>query len=55
MVDIFESYMADPLMRGPPRMAHLVLAVAFERARYCGLNNLTDGRPQLAEMDALDV
>ena len=49
MVDIFESYMADPLMRGPPRMAHLVLAVAFERARYCGLNNLTDGRPQLAE------
>ena len=49
MVDIFESYMADPLMRGPPRMAHLVLAVAFERARYCGLNNLTDGRPQLAK------
>ena len=49
MADIFESYMADPLMRGPPRMAHLILAVAFERARYCGLNNLTDGRPQLAE------
>jgi glutathione S-transferase len=49
MVDIFESYMADPLMRGPPRMAHLILAVAFERARYCGLNNLTDGRPQLAK------
>jgi glutathione S-transferase len=49
MADIFESNMADPLMRGPPRMAHLILAVAFERARYCGLNNLTDGRPQLAE------
>jgi glutathione S-transferase len=49
MADIFESSMADPLMRGPPRMAHLILAVAFERARYCGLNNLTDGRPQLAE------
>jgi glutathione S-transferase len=49
MADIFECYMADPLMRGPPRMAHLILAVAFERARYCGLNNFTDGRPQLAE------
>ena len=49
MADIFESYMADPLMRGPPCMTHLILAVAFERARYCGLNNLTDGRPQLAE------
>ncbi|MGC1819932.1 MAG: hypothetical protein WA729_02835, partial [Pseudolabrys sp.] len=49
MADIFESDMADPLMQGPPRMAHLILAVAFERARYCGLNNLTDGRPQLAE------
>ena len=49
MADIFESYMADPSMWGPPRMAHLILAVAFERARYCGLNNLTDGRPQLAK------
>ena len=47
--DIFESYMADPSMWGPPRMAHLILAVAFERARYCGLNNLTDGRLQLAK------
>lgn len=47
MADIFESYMADPLMRGPPRMAHLILAVAFERARKCGLGGLTDGRPQL--------
>ena len=49
MADIFESYMADPLMWGRPRMAHLILAVAFERARYRGLNDLTDGRPQLAE------
>jgi hypothetical protein len=28
-------------------MAHLILTVALERARYCGLNGLTDGRPQL--------
>ena len=49
MVDIFESYMADPLMRGPRRMAHLILAVALERARCCGLTNLTDGRAQLIE------
>jgi glutathione S-transferase len=49
MADIFENYVADPLMRGSPRMAHLILAVALERARYCGFNNLTKDRPQLAE------
>ena len=40
--------MADPLMQGALRMAHLILAVALERARKCGLDSLTDGRPQLA-------
>jgi glutathione S-transferase len=49
MADIFESRMTDPLMQGPSRMAHLILAVALERARYCGLDGLTNGRPQLAE------
>jgi hypothetical protein len=39
--------MADPLMQGAPRMAHLILAVALERARECGLSDLTDGRPRL--------
>ena len=49
MADVFERrHMADPLMQGPLRMAHLILAVALERARYCGLGDLTDGRPQLA-------
>ena len=49
MADVFEQrYMANPLMHGPPRMAHLILAVAFERARYCSLGDLTDGRPHLA-------
>jgi glutathione S-transferase len=49
MADVFEGHVADPLMQGAPRMAHLILAVALERARYCGLDDLTNGRPQLAE------
>lgn len=49
MADFFEGYMPEPLMRGPLRMAHFILAVALERARYCGLDGLTDGRPQLAK------
>jgi glutathione S-transferase len=47
MADVFEDRMADPLMQGAPRMAHLILAVALERARECGLGDLTDGRPRL--------
>jgi len=49
MANGFEGYMADPLMRGAPRMAHFILAVAIERARYCGLDDLTKGRPQLVK------
>jgi glutathione S-transferase len=49
MAAVFEGYMADPLMQGAPRMAHFILAVALERARYCGLDDLTSGRPQLAK------
>jgi glutathione S-transferase len=48
MADVFEGCVADPLMQGALRMAHLILAVALERARKCGLDSLTDGRPQLA-------
>ena len=48
MADIFEDQMDNPLMQGPPRMAHLIIAVAFERACYCDLDDLTNGRPQLA-------
>jgi glutathione S-transferase len=47
MADVFEGRVAHLLMQGAPRMAHLILAVALERARKCGLGNLTDGRPQL--------
>jgi glutathione S-transferase len=48
MADVFEVLMDDALMQGSPRMAHLILAVAIERARYCGLDDLTNGRPQVA-------
>jgi glutathione S-transferase len=48
MADVFENRLADPLMQGPPRMTHLILAVALDRARRCGLGGLTDSRPKLA-------
>ena len=49
MADVFESHIVDPLMQGAPHMAHLILAVALERASYCGMDDLTTGRPQLAK------
>ncbi len=49
MADVFEGHVADPLMQGPLCMAHLILGVALERARYCALSNFTNGRPQLAK------
>ena len=48
MADIFEDRVTDPLMRGPPRMAHLILAVALDHARKHGSGDLTHGRPRLA-------
>jgi len=48
MADFFEVRVGDPLMQGPPSMAHLILAVAVELGRKRGLGDLTDGRPQLA-------
>jgi glutathione S-transferase len=53
MADVFEGYVADPLMQGVPTMAHLTLAVALDVAakrRFGDLTfgDLTDGRPQLA-------
>ena len=48
MADVFEERVTDPLMQGPPGMAHLILAVAVEMARKRGLGDLTVGRPQLA-------
>ena len=48
MADVFEGYVADPLMQRAPGMAHLILAVAVEMARKRGLGDLTNSRPQLA-------
>jgi glutathione S-transferase len=48
MADFFEDRVADPLMQGPPGMAHLILAVAVEMARKRGLGDLTAGRQRLA-------
>ena len=48
MADFFEDRVADPLMQGPPGMAHLILTVAVEMARKRGLGDLTAGRQQLA-------
>ena len=48
MAEFFEGHLADPLMQGASRMAHFILAVALDRARYCGLDDLISGRPQLA-------
>ncbi len=48
MADFFEDRVTDPLLQGSPRMAHLILAVAIEMARKRGLDDLTAGRPRLA-------
>lgn len=48
MADHFEARVSDPLMQGPPGMAHLVLAVAIDFARKRGLGDLTGDRPRLA-------
>src|SRR4029078_4091739 len=49
MANVFEDQIANTLMRGAPHMAHFLLAFALARANYCGLDNLTNGRPQLAK------
>jgi glutathione S-transferase len=48
MADFFEHRATDPLMQGPPSMAHLILAVAIEMAHKRGLGDLTAGRRRLA-------
>ena len=48
MADFFETQVADPLLRGAPCMAHLILTVTLDVARKRGPGDLADGRPQLA-------
>jgi glutathione S-transferase len=49
MADFFEDRVTDPLMQGPPGMAHLILAVAIEMARKRGLGDLAADRRRLAD------
>jgi glutathione S-transferase len=48
MADHFAARAKDPLMSGPPGMAHLLLAVSLEAAARRGPGDLTAGRPALA-------
>ena len=48
MADVFEERVADSLMQGATRMAHLILGVALDVAHKRGFGDLTSGRPQLA-------
>src|SRR5262245_29475315 len=48
MADFFEHRATDPVMQGSPCMAHLIIAVAVEMARKRGLDDLSAGRPRLA-------
>jgi glutathione S-transferase len=48
IADVFENHVAEPLMQRTPGMAPFILAVAVEMARDRGLDDLTDGRSQLA-------
>lgn len=48
MADLFEQRVRDPLLQGPPLMAHVVLAVAIEFGISRKLGDLTVGRPTLA-------
>jgi glutathione S-transferase len=48
LADLFEARVSDPLLRGSPNMAQLVLAVSLETARVRGPGDFTNGRPALA-------
>jgi glutathione S-transferase len=48
MADFFEERVIEPLLRGSPAMAHLILVAAVEMARKRGLGDLTIDRPRLA-------
>jgi len=48
LADVFEAEVTRPPLQGPPRMAHLLLAVSLEVARARRMGDLTAGRPALA-------
>ena len=49
LADVFEERVAEPVLRGTPGMAHLILAVTLDVARKRGPGDLAQGRPRLAE------
>ena len=50
MADFFETEASNPIVQGPPLMAHFVIAVALDIARRDGLGDLTRDRPQLTDL-----
>jgi glutathione S-transferase len=49
LADVFEMKVTEPLLQGPPTMAHLILVAGLEESRNRGPGDLTQGRPQLAD------
>jgi glutathione S-transferase len=49
LADFFEVTVKDPLLQGPPTMAHLILVVGLEDSQKRGPGDLTQDRPQLAD------
>jgi glutathione S-transferase len=49
LADFFETAAQEPLLQGPPTMAHLILVVGLEDAQKRGPGDLTRDRPQLAD------
>ncbi len=47
LADRFETEVSLPLLQAEPTMAHLVLAVALDTARFRGFGDLTASRPGL--------
>jgi glutathione S-transferase len=48
MADLFEGWVAEPVLQGEPGMPHFILAVALETADKRGPGELTGARPRLA-------
>jgi len=48
LADLFEAKMPEPLLQGPPTMAHLILVACLDESRRRGPGDLTHDRPQLA-------
>jgi glutathione S-transferase len=52
LADVFEREVGDADLKGPPKMAHFILAAALDVARKRGPGDLTRGRSRLAAWHA---